>query len=112
LYEENKVLDQQTVGLFNQPLAPFPSLRKMKARDIFGLVIRLVGLALLLYGLWYLTYAIADALGMHQETPGEMAAYFTVGIPSALIGVFFLRCARHIVHFSYPGDKDDSDKPA
>lgn len=81
----------------------------MKARDIFGIVIRLLGVVLLLYGLWYLAYAIAELCGLPQDSPGEMAAYFTAGVPATLIGVLFVRCARQIVRFSYPRDRDDSD---
>jgi len=84
----------------------------MKARDIFGIVIRTIGVAILLFGFWYLAFAVAQVGGMPQETPGEMAAYFTSGIPAVLIGVLFLRCARQIVRFSYPGDRDDSDHAA
>ena len=70
----------------------------MKARDIFGIIIRTLGVFLLLYGLWYQAYAIAEACGLLQDSPGEMAAYFTpAGIPAVLIAVVFLRCARQIV---------------
>ena len=82
---------------------------KMKARDIFGIVIRIFGIVLLLFGFWYLAFGVALACGMPQETRGEMALYFSSGIPAVLIGILFLRCARQIVRFSYPGDKDDSD---
>lgn len=81
----------------------------MKARDIFGVIIRLFGIALLLFSLWYLVFAIAEACGLPETTAGEMKAYFTSGVPMFLIGIIFLRCARQIVRFSYPGDKDDSD---
>ena len=84
-------------------------IEKMKARDIFGIVIRTFGVAILLFGFWYLAFAVAQACGMPQETHGEMAAYFTSGIPAVLLGILFLRCARQIVRFSYPGDRDDSD---
>ena len=84
----------------------------MKARDIFGIVIRTLGVFILLFGLWYLVYAIAGACGAPEDSPGEIAAYFTAGIPGVLIGVLVLRCARRIVRFSYPGDRDDSDPTA
>jgi hypothetical protein len=84
----------------------------MKARDIFGIVVRAFGLVLMLYGLWFLAFAIAQACGMPQEYPGEMAGYFVSGIPSFALGLIFLRCARQIVRFSYPGERDDSDHAA
>lgn len=81
----------------------------MKARDVFGIIIRTIAIALLPVGLWYLAFAIADACGMKQDTPGEMATYFATGIPTSLLAITMLRCARQIVRFSYPGNKDDSD---
>lgn len=85
----------------------------MKARDIFGIVIRTLGVFILLHGLWYLVYAIAEACRiLSEDSPGEMVSYFTAGIPATLIGMLFLRCARRIVHLSYPGDRDDSDPTA
>ena len=84
----------------------------MKARDIFGIVIRTFGVAVLLYGFWYLSFAVAHACGMPQERPDDMAAYFTSGIPAVLLGIVLLRCARQLVRFSYPGDRDDSDHAA
>jgi uncharacterized membrane protein len=81
----------------------------MKACDIFDIIIRTLGVFILLYGLGYLVYAIAEACGPPEESPGEMASYFTAGIPAVLIGVLFLPCARRVVRFTYPGDRDDSN---
>jgi hypothetical protein len=62
---------------------------KMKARDIFGIVIRIFGVVLLLFGFWYLAFGVAQACGMPQETRGEMAAYFATGIPPYYSGSCF-----------------------
>lgn len=84
----------------------------MKARDVFGIVIRSIGIVILILGVWYLAFGVAQACGVPQDTPGEMANYFVSGLPSCLLAVVFLRCARQIVRFSYPGDREDSDSAA
>ena len=84
----------------------------MNPRNIFGFVIRLVGLYLTLMGLWYLAYAAGQVCGAAQDTPHEMVGYFVAGVPSLLLGLVFLRFARQIVRFTYPGNRDDSDPDA
>lgn len=81
----------------------------LKARDIFGIIVRLAGVLLLLWGIWYLSFGIAQLGGLPQDSRGEMASYFVCGIPSLVMGFIFLRRAREIVHFSYPGNQDDSE---
>ena len=84
----------------------------MKARDIFGIVIRTVGVVLLLFGFWYLQFAVAHAFGLPQERSDDMVSYFMMGVATVLLGIVALRFARQIVSFSYPGDRDDSDHAA
>jgi hypothetical protein len=74
----------------------------MKPCDVFGVVIRVLGICLFLYAAWYLLYGIEDALGVaRQNAPGEMRFYFAFGIPVALVGVLLVRGASSIVRFSY-----------
>ena len=83
----------------------------MKARDIFGLVVRIFGLCVLLYALWYLAFGIAFAIRALHDTEHESytGAYFTSGIPGLIVGLGLLRFGRQIVRFSYPCEKEDSD---
>ena len=83
----------------------------MKARNIFGLIVRIFGLCALLYALWYLAFGIAFAVrALHDaEHQSYMGAYFTSGIPGLIVGLGLLRFGRQIVRFSYPGEKEDSD---
>jgi hypothetical protein len=83
----------------------------MKARDLFGVVIRSVGLCILIISLWYLVYGLAYLLNALQETgqQSEMGAYFLAGSPGVLAGFFLLRFARPIVRFCYPDNKEDSE---
>ena len=83
----------------------------MKARDVFGIIIRVGGLTVTVLGLWYLVYAFAELFGLPEQTPGEMRAYFAGGGPYTAVGLLVLRYARQIVRFSYPGNRDDSDLP-
>jgi len=76
----------------------------MKSRDIFGLVLRTVGLLLMIYCCWNVAAAIYDML-----TGREFGVYFFYGIPGFIVGVLLILLARYIVRLSYPGNKDDSD---
>lgn len=83
----------------------------MKARDIFGIVVRILGLLLVLWAAWYLAFGVAFVLRALHDTGHEsdMGAYFTTGIPGFIVGLMLLRFGRQVVRFSYPSDKEDSD---
>lgn len=83
----------------------------MKARNIFGLIVRTFGLCVLFYACWYLAFAFALAIRALRDTGHEsdMGPYFTTGIPGLIIGLATLRFGRQIVRFCYPVDKDDAD---
>ena len=83
----------------------------MKSRDLFGVGVRIVGLLVLLWSLWYLAFGVAFVLRALHDTGHEsdMGAYFTTGIPGFVVGIFLLRFARQIVRFSYPSNREDSD---
>ena len=76
----------------------------MKARDIFGLILRAAGLLLILYCSWNLLAAVYCML-----TGQQFGAYFCYGTPGVIAGILVIAFARQIVRFSYPGNKDDSD---
>jgi hypothetical protein len=88
-----------------------PSKLNMKARDIFGIILRTIGVCLLLFSLWYLAFGVAYLLRTLQETSNESTAsvYFTTGVPGFTVAVLLLCFSRQIVRFSYPGNKDDSE---
>lgn len=76
----------------------------MKARDWFGLIIRVIGILLLLYSVWYLAWAVRSIFAS-----GDFITYLVHGVPCLVLGAVFVGFARGIVRFSYPDDKDDSD---
>jgi len=83
----------------------------MKAKDIFGLIVRVLALILVLYAIWNLSFAIAMTVRLLAGTSHDsyMGAYYTFGVPALIIGLLLLRFARHVVKFSYPTGKDDSE---
>jgi len=83
----------------------------MRARDIFGIIVRAFGVLVLLYGLWYLAFGLAFAMRVVHDTGREvfMGAYFASGIAGLVAGAVLLRFGRHIVRFSYPSEKDDAE---
>ena len=76
----------------------------MKARDIFGIIVRSAGVFMMLYAVYYFgggCYAILTG------TP--WGGYFAASIPSAVVGMLMVGLGRFIVRFSYPGNRDDSE---
>jgi hypothetical protein len=74
----------------------------MRPPEVFGIVIRVFGLAMSLYSLWLLLSTIVLAL----EGLGEGTAWFAVTqIVALVLGIYFLRGAPAVMHFSYPHDK-------
>jgi len=84
----------------------------MKARDLFGVIVRTIGLFLFLISAWYLVYAAADlfnAFPDHTSAP-EGLAYLLSGGPGVFVAFLLLRFSRPIVRFCYPEGKEDSEE--
>jgi hypothetical protein len=84
----------------------------MKARDIFGVVVRGVGLCLLLISSSFLVYAGADIFNAfhNPDSEADVGAYFLIGGSGFFAGFVLMRFARLIVRFCYPEGKDDSEE--
>ena len=74
----------------------------MNASEIFGLIIRSVGLALSLLGI-HEVYRAIIMLVQGISLTSFMPLLF--GIPNLLIGIWFLRGAPWLMSFSYPEHK-------
>ena len=76
----------------------------MKARDLFGVVVRVLGLILVLYAIWNLSFAAAITVSLLRGTShdSDMGAYYTFGIPAFIVGLMLIRFGRQIVRFGYP----------
>jgi len=74
----------------------------MKPSDMFGIVIRVFGLAMTVYSLWSLVSSIALALAGVDVIS---AWFFISAIGGVVLGIYFLRGAPHVLRFSYPTDR-------
>jgi hypothetical protein len=81
----------------------------MKASEIFGLVVRVAGFLIIIYGLWNLwagVEGIPESL-LEKVKVGEQTqdtsifAYFAFAIPSVAFGAFCLFCADWITNLVY-----------
>jgi hypothetical protein len=72
----------------------------MKPSDIFGIVVRTVGLVIALVGLWTVGWAILNLVG---GGPGTVALLVS-GVPELLVGLWLIRGAEPLVRFAFPQD--------
>ena len=88
----------------------------MMAKDVFGLALRLAGLALFVDGLDNVGEFIAVQIGYFTLQKTDPTYYFVLGIAQAVIGLYFLRGAPHFIRYSYPEPEveayDDDSDPA
>jgi hypothetical protein len=85
---------------------------RVKPKQIFGIVVRSIGVLLLILGALYVLSGVVVLISPNFK-PNLSPAwhYFFIGIVG--ISLYFLRGATHLVRFAYPGensdDKADSD---
>ncbi len=79
----------------------------MNAPQIFGIVIRVYGLTITFYAVWYLVYGIATSLGLPEDMPGDEIGYFISGGTFLALGLYLLRGAPGLMRFSYPTSKEE-----
>lgn len=90
----------------------------MKAKDLFGLLIRVVGLAGVIWGLFYVISAVYCFTGGQPAEGFTANDYLLAGIVTLVLGIYFLRGAPHVLRFAYPEPKekketeDESEKAA
>ena len=81
----------------------------MKAPEIFGLVVRIVGFLIIIYGLWNTWGGLESipeslmqkASGGDESEATSIFAYFAFGIPATAFGAFCLFCADWISSLVY-----------
>jgi hypothetical protein len=75
----------------------------MKADELFGVVVRTIGLLCVINGAWYLIYGFLQSAGTFGPSlEDETAMYFASGIPFMAGGCLLMRGADWFVKFSYP----------
>ena len=82
----------------------------MKAKEIFGIIVRTFGLSLLIYAIWYLSYGIASLIGFQNDS-SELRAYFLTGGLQLLMGLYLLRGASSLVSFAYAEKQEPEKQP-
>jgi len=87
----------------------------MKPSELFGVVVRGIGLCILLCGLYWLlggvkdtVYFILSSLGLIGEQDTYAISSFVDGIAASLAGVFLLCKAHIIVKFANPDTSTSS----
>ncbi len=71
----------------------------MKPSELFGVVVRSVGLLIVLPSLGLQFFALLDLVG---GGPGNAVGILILSIPALLVGLWLLRGAPGIVAFAYP----------
>jgi hypothetical protein len=72
----------------------------MTDRKIFGLVVRLLGMAMVVYGLGYLYGALCLYVSAMSSKGYSPSAYLIAGLSALFLGVVFMR-AEWLVRFAY-----------
>lgn len=73
----------------------------MKAKEIFGLILRVVGLVSLMYGGWYLLSSLYFLTWPPEPQDSVMRQYFVTGVIYVIVALYLLRGAPHILRFAY-----------
>ena len=81
----------------------------MKAKEIFGLILRVVGLFGLLYGGFYLLSCLYILTGFPEREGFGFRQYFLAGVVYVLVGLYFLRGAPHLFRIAYGQDDSPSN---
>jgi len=73
----------------------------MQPSDVFGIVVRVLGLTLTVYSLWSLITNIAISLSV-PGVDGITVWFVVTAIVGIVVGLYFLRGAPRLLRFSYP----------
>lgn len=76
----------------------------MTPRDVFGIIVRTVGLGFVAYSFEYLQAPLGMAL-YPAAADASLSTYMVYGVIYFLIGAYLLRGAPHLVRFAYPPDR-------
>jgi len=77
----------------------------MKTTEVFGIVVRTLGLIVVLIALGLILPAM---LSLVMGGPGALIGLLFYGIPALVVGLWLLRGARPIVSFAFPkGRRED-----
>ena len=82
----------------------------MKARDLFGIIVRVLGLLSIGYGLQCVLSWVFMTL--KHDSPTQVRwwgaiDYLIIGLVYTPLGLFLLRGASRVVNFAYPEDRNE-----
>jgi hypothetical protein len=77
-------------------------MEEMKAAEVFGIIVRTIGLLVVLSSLGLIFPAV---LGLVMGGPGTLIGMLFYGIPALLLGLWLLRGARPVVSFAFPEEQ-------
>ncbi len=73
----------------------------MKPSELFGVVVRTIGLIIFLTALFQVFIGILNLVG---GGPGNVVGMLLYGIPALLVGLWFLRGAKALISFAFAED--------
>ena len=83
----------------------------MKPRELFGVVIRSVGLLMLIGGLLYLYSALVTLLAPDTPRASSPMIYLGACLVWLALGAYLLRGAPHLLRFAYRDDQTQNAQP-
>jgi hypothetical protein len=72
----------------------------MQPEDVFGLIVRTIGLLVALWGAWHLVFAIAQGANVTNSSH-PTSAYAVSGVSAIVVGVGLLKAATALVAATY-----------
>jgi hypothetical protein len=73
----------------------------MQPADVFGIVVRSIGLIIVLYGLWYGLFGIGQMAGVVTKSENPTGTYILTGIIFVFVGGAVIIGANSIVNAAY-----------
>ena len=76
----------------------------MKAPELFGVAVRVIGLMMTIYGIILLAFAILNIVG---GGPVNVLVLILCAIPLLCVGTWFIRGAALLIMFAYPDQNEN-----
>jgi hypothetical protein len=97
-------------SVFRQTASGVRPHQNVNAKDIFGIILRVIGVGYVGYGLHYVLSL--GYVAMHHNASAEWSSfdYLLAGVYYLFIGLCLLRGSRYVVRFAYPREGDDDSR--
>jgi hypothetical protein len=76
----------------------------MKASELFGVAVRVIGLVMITYGIILLSFAMLNIVG---GGPVNVLVLLLCSVPLLCVGTWFLRGAALLIMFAYPEQNEN-----